>query len=79
MKKVPVSFIIAAAVMILLFSILLIVAIPYFFQPPQFSGSIGATFGSQTVLAKVTDIVDEGQINLNGKDQLYQVMRVQVL
>jgi uncharacterized membrane protein len=79
MKKVPVSFIIAAAVMILLFSILLIVAIPYFFQPPQFSGSIGATFGSQTVMAKVTDIVDEGQINLNGKDQLYQVMRVQVL
>jgi len=79
MKKVPVSFIIAAAVMILLFSILLIVVIPYFFQPPQFSGDMGATLGSQTALAKVTDIVDEGQINLNGKDQLYQVMQVQVL
>ena len=59
MKKIPVSFLIVAAVTILLFSILLIVAIPYFFQPPQFSGDMGATFGSQTVLAQVTQIVDE--------------------
>ncbi len=79
MKKIPVSFIIAAAATILLFSILLIVAIPYFFQPPQISGDMGATFGSQTVLAQVTDIVDEGQINLNGRNQLYQVMEVEIL
>jgi len=79
MKKVPVSFIIAAAVIILLFSILLIVGIPYFFQPPQFSGDMGATFGSQTVLAQITQIVDEGQINLNGRNQLYQVMEVEIL
>ncbi len=39
MKKVPVSFIVAGAVIILLFAVLLIVGIPYFFQPPQFSGS----------------------------------------
>jgi len=80
MKRVPVSFIVAGAIAIMLVSVLLIVGIPYFFQPPQFSGSMGgATLGSQTALAKVTDIVDEGQINLNGKDQLYQVMHVQVL
>jgi uncharacterized membrane protein len=79
MKKVPVSFIIAGAVIILLFSVLLIVGIPYFFEPLQFSGSAGATLGSQTVLAKVTQIVDEGQINLNGRNQLYQVMQVEVL
>ena len=40
---------------------------------------MGATFGSQTALAKVTDIVDEGQINLNGRNQLYQVMQVEIL
>ena len=79
MKKVPVSFLVAAAVLILLFAILLIVGIPYFFQPPQFSGQMGATLGSQTVLAKITRIVDEGQINLNGRNQLYQVMQVEVL
>ena len=79
MKKVPVSFFVAAAVLILLFAILLIVGIPYFFQPPQFSGSAGATLGSQTALARITQIVDEGQINLNGRNQLYQVMQVEVL
>jgi uncharacterized membrane protein len=79
MKKVPVSFLVAAAVLILLFAILLIVGIPYFFQQPQFSGTAGATLGSQTALAKVTQIVDEGQINLNGRNQLYQVMQVEVL
>jgi len=80
MKRVPISFVIAGAVAILLLSILLIFGIPYFFQPPQFSGTMnGATLGSQTVLARITDIVDEGQTNLNGKNQLYQVMHVQVL
>ncbi|MGA7193975.1 MAG: YibE/F family protein [Anaerolineales bacterium] len=79
MKRVPVSFLVAAAVLILLFAILLIVGIPYFFQPPPFSGSAGATLGSQTALAKITQIVDEGQINLNGRNQLYQVMQVEVL
>jgi len=79
MKKVPVSFIVAGAVITLLFAILLMVGIPYFFEPPQFSGSAGATLGSQTVLARITQIVDEGQINLNGRNQLYQVMQVEVL
>ena len=80
MKKVPVSFLVAGAIIILVVSVLLIVVIPYFFEPPQFTGgTAGATLGSQTVLAKVTQIVDEGQINLNSRNQLYQVMQVEVL
>ncbi len=79
MKKVPVSYLIAAAIIILSFSVLLIFGIPYFFQPPQFSSSMGATFGSQTALARVKKITDEGQINLNGRNQLYQVMQVEIL
>ncbi|MCL4530344.1 MAG: YibE/F family protein, partial [Chloroflexi bacterium] len=38
-----------------------------------------ATLGSQTIQARVTQIVEEGRINLNGKDQLYQVMQVEIL
>ncbi len=80
MKRVPISFVIAGAVGIIALSVLLIIGIPYFFEPLQFSGTInGATFGSQTAVAQVTNIVDEGQININGRNQLYQVMQVQVL
>jgi len=56
----------------------LIWGIPYFFQPPGLSYST-ATFGSQSARAVVTAIVDEGQIDVDGRSQLYQVMRVQVL
>lgn len=80
MKRVPVSFVVAGAIIILLFTVLAIWAIPYFFKPPQIQSTTPtATFGSQTVLAQVTQIVDEGQINLNGKNQPYQVMNIQVL
>jgi uncharacterized membrane protein len=44
---------------------------------PAQTGSV--TLGAQTVLARVTKIVDEGQINLNNKEQPYQVMQVEVL
>ncbi|HVN14432.1 MAG TPA: YibE/F family protein [Anaerolineales bacterium] len=80
MKRVPLSFVIAGAVAILLLSILVGWGFPYFFQPVQVpSGTSTATFGSQTVTALVTGIIEEGQINLNGKDQLYQVMNVEIL
>ena len=79
MKKVPFSFIVAGAIIILLFAVLLMVGIPYFFEPRNFRVSAGATLGSQTVLARITQIVDEGQINLNGRNQLYQVMQVEIL
>ena len=52
--------------------------IPYFFQRVQ-AQTGGSVFGSQTVLAQVTKIVDQGQITLGDKSQLYQVMQVDVL
>ena len=81
MKKIPSSFLISGSIVLLLFVIFLVWGIPYFFQPVHIPGktSFSATLGSQTVLARVTQIVDEGQIILNGKSQLYQVMRVEIL
>ncbi len=80
MKRIPLSFVIAIAVVILLFSIFAVWGIPYFFeQPPLPSNGVNSTLGSQTVQARVIQIVEEGQINLGGKNQLYQVMQVEVL
>ncbi len=80
MNKIPPSFILAGAFVFFLFVLAVIWGVPYFFQPPQIqNGGPTATLGSQTVLARVTDIVEEGQINLGGRDQLYQVMHVEVL
>jgi len=73
MKKIPSPFIISGILVILLFTGFVIWGIPYFFQHTQIqTGTV--TFGSQTVLARVTKIVEEGQIRLADKDQLYQVM-----
>ncbi len=80
MNKVPFSFIVAGVVMVIAFAALLIWGIPYFFGPlniPQQPGQ--QTFGAETVRARVTQIVDEGQIVLNNKSQLYQDMMVTVL
>ncbi len=78
MKKIPSPFILAGVIVILLFVVFIIWGVPYFFQPTQVqSGAF--TFGSQTVLARVTKIVEEGQIRLIDKDQLYQIMQVDVL
>jgi uncharacterized membrane protein len=52
--------------------------VPYFFQPLTLVGP-SATFGSQSAIGVVTAIVDEGQIEMEGRSQLYQVMRVEVL
>ena len=80
MKRIPLSFVIAIAVVILLFSIFAVWGIPYFFeQPPLPTNGVNSTLGSQTVQARVIQIVEEGQINLGGKNQLYQVMQVEVL
>jgi uncharacterized membrane protein len=78
MNKAHYPFFVGGAIILLLFAAFVIWGIPYLFRPaPVISGV--ATFGSQTVLARVTKIVDEGQIEMNGKNQLYQVMRVEVL
>jgi len=69
-----------AAAVIGLFAVAAFVVwgIPYFFQPVDFLGPT-ATLGSQSARAVITAIVDEGQIEVDGRSQLYQVMRAQVL
>ena len=61
-----------------LLAVLAIWGLPYFLTPPQISGQ-ASTFGSQTAKARVSQILEEGLIELNGRNQLYQVMRVVVL
>ena len=78
MKKLPVPFLISGIIVIILFVGFMIWGIPYFFQPVQVQAGT-ATLGSQTELAQVTKIIDEGQIMLNNKNQLYQVMQVEIL
>ena len=38
-----------------------------------------STFGSETVRARVTEIIEEGEIDLGGTVQRYQVARVELL
>ena len=78
MKKIPAPFLLSGVIVILLFAWFMVWGIPYFFRPVQaHTGTV--TFGSQTILARVTKIVEEGQITLSDKPQLYQVMQVDVL
>jgi uncharacterized membrane protein len=78
MKKIPFPFMMSGVIVILLFLGVMIWGIPYFFRPVPFQAG-NSTFGSQTVLARVTKIIEEGQVTLNDKPQLYQVMQVNVL
>jgi uncharacterized membrane protein len=78
MQKLPAPFMLSGVIVILLFAGFMVWGIPYFFRPiPVQTGT--ATFGSQTLLARVTKIVEEGQITLDPKPQLYQVIQVEVL
>ncbi len=78
MKKIPYPFVLSGIIVILLFAGFVVWGIPYFFQDTQIqSGAV--TLGSQTVLAQVTKIVEQGNISLNNQDQLYQIMQVEVL
>ena len=52
--------------------------IPYFFQTPAFEYS-GTTYGSQTVRARVTQILEEGEIALGTEPQPYQILLVELL
>jgi uncharacterized membrane protein len=78
MRRAYYPFVIGGLIILLAFAAFAIWGIPYFFEPVHI-GAGTATFGSQTVLARVNRIVDEGQIELNGRNQLYQVIRVEVL
>ncbi len=78
MKKLPLPFIIAALLVLAAFVAFIVWGIPYFFSPTQFEG-MAATLGSQTLRAQVTDIIEEGEIDLGGNVQPYQVFRVKLL
>jgi uncharacterized membrane protein len=78
MKKIPFPFMMSGVIVTLLFLGFMIWGIPYFFRPVPFQAGT-STFGSQTVLARVTKIIEEGQVTLNDKPQLYQIMQVNVL
>jgi uncharacterized membrane protein len=78
MKKIPLPFVIASILVILLFIGFMIWGVPYFFQYKQ-AATGTLILDSHTVLARVTNIVDEGQITLGNKSQLYQVMQVEAL
>jgi len=78
MRKFPYPFIFSSLFLFLVFAGFMIWGIPYFFQPLQIQTGT-STFGSQTVLARVNNILEEGQITLSDKPQLYQTMQVEVL
>jgi uncharacterized membrane protein len=77
MPRPAAPIIITSAIGLLAVLALAIWGIPYFFRPVDLSYSM-ATLGSQTARGVVTAIVDEGQIEVDGRSQLYQVLRVQV-
>lgn len=78
MKKLPVPFIAAAIALLLAFVAFIVWGIPYFFQPlPIIHNTDG--YGSQVVRARVTTILEEGQITLGEHQQPYQLLRVELL
>lgn len=77
-KKIPAIFVLFSLMILALATAFAIWGIPYFFQPPQVEG-ISATYGTDTLRARVTEIIEEGQADLGGFLQDYQVMRVELL
>jgi uncharacterized membrane protein len=63
---------------VLAFAAFVIWGIPYFFQEPL-PESAGTPFGTGTVKAEVTSILEEGPIDLGGTVQNYQLLRVKLL
>ena len=59
MNKLPVPFIVPAIVLLAVFAAFAIWGIPYFFRPLQIVSNQNA-FGSDTIRARVTKIVEEG-------------------
>ncbi len=64
--------------------ILIVAAIAVFFAWPYFNnvtipGDGFSTFGADTVRAQVTQIIEEGQIDMGGHTQTYQIARVNIL
>ena len=78
MKKLPLPFIVAAMTIVIAFVAFAICGIPYFFQPSTFATNENA-FNSTTNRARVTQILEEGNIRFGEHQQPYQVLRVELL
>ena len=78
MKKFQIPFVVAAVLCIAAGLSFIIWGIPYFFQPPVIEYT-GTAFGSQTVRARVTQILEEGEITLGAEPQSYQVLLVELI
>lgn len=64
--------------------ILITAAVVFFFVWPYFNavelpGDGFSTFGADTVRAEVTQVIEEGQVDMGGHAQTYQVARVNIL
>ena len=64
--------------------ILILAALAFFFTFPYFNnvelpGDGFSTIGSDTVRAEVTQIIEEGEIDMGGHKQTYQIARVNIL
>ena len=78
MKKISYTYIIGGLIVLILFVVLVAWGLQYFFQTiPVQTG--GATLGSDTVLAEVVGVVDQGQVGSNTGSQPYQTLNVKVL
>lgn len=77
MKMTKRVFITAVILLVVFFSYATYWAVKNLTLPGASSGK-NSTYGSQTVLGKITAITEEGQITLTDHPQLYQVMNVTV-
>ncbi len=66
------------ALVLAIAAIILLLAWPYFVRVDLPEGTMSA-FGAGTVRARVSQILDEGRIDLGGHEQNYQVARVVIL
>src|SRR5512145_2552685 len=77
-NKLPRSFIYLTVLILSFAAAFAVWGVPYFFQPPQVGG-ISGTYGTGTLRAGVVEILEEGQVELEGFSQNFQVMRVELL
>lgn len=78
MKKIPLPFLVAAICLVVGFGAFLLWGVPYFFSPIALTTSVDG-FGSQTTRARVTEILETGEIEMDGILQPYQIARVEIL
>ena len=62
----------------ILFVVAIVISI-FLFKPTDLPNATMSAFGSETVRARVTAIIEEGEIDLGGMTQRYQIVRVELL